>query len=72
MLASVQKQLFEMYTPLEVLLPYAEGKLISLFHNLGEVERIEHGSQGVMIQGRIPGRLMAQFSAFLKQQTSNL
>jgi GTPase len=72
LLSSVQEQLFEKYTPLEVLLPYAEGKLISLFHNLGEVERIEHGSQGVMIQGRIPGRLMAQFSAFLKQQTSNL
>lgn len=65
LLAAVQRQLFELYTPLEVLLPYAEGKLISLFHNLGEVERIEHGSQGVMIQGRIPGRLVAQFSDYL-------
>ncbi len=69
LLSAVQRQLFEMYTPLEVLLPYKEGKLISLFHNSGEVERIEHGSQGVMIQGRIPGRLMAQFSAYLKQQS---
>ena len=69
LLRAVQEQLFEMYTPLEVLLPYKEGKLISLFHTQGEVERIEHGSKGVMIQGRIPGRLMAEFSAFLKQQT---
>lgn len=71
LLSAVQQQLFEMYTPLEVLLPYAEGKLISLFHSQGEVERIEHGSQGVMIQGRIPGRLMAQFSAYLKHQASS-
>ncbi len=69
LLRATQQQLFEMFTPLEVELPYQEGKLISLFHNHGEVDRIEHGSQGVMIQGRIPGRLMAQFSAYLKQQS---
>jgi len=70
LLRAVQEQLFEMYTPLEVALPYKEGKLISLFHTQGEVERIEHGGKGVMIQGRIPGRLVAEFSAYLKQQTS--
>ena len=70
LLRAVQQQLFEMYTPLEVELPYQEGKLISLFHNQGEVERIEHGSQSVMIQGRIPGRLVAEFSAYLKNQAS--
>ncbi len=69
LLRATQQQLFEMFTPLEVELPYQEGKLISLFHNHGEVDRIEHGSQGVMIQGRIPGRLLAEFSAYLKQQS---
>jgi len=68
LLRTVQEQLYEMYTPLEVLLPYQEGKLISLFHTQGEVEVIEHGSTGVMIQGRIPGRLVAEFSAYLKNQ----
>ncbi len=71
LLRAVQQQLFEMYTPLEVLLPYQEGKLISLFHNQGEVDVVEHGSHGVMIQGRIPGRLVAEFSAFLKQQSGS-
>jgi hypothetical protein len=28
---------------------------------MGQVERIEHGRGGVLIQGRIPGRLVAQF-----------
>ena len=68
LLRAVQEQLFEMYTPLEVMLPYQEGKLISLFHNQGVVEVIEHGSTGVMIRGRIPGRLVAEFNAYLKQQ----
>jgi len=71
LLRAVQEQLFEMYTPLEIELPYQEGKLISLFHNQGEVERVEHGSKGVLIQGRIPGRLLAEFSAYLKQQPSS-
>ncbi|MDP1602710.1 MAG: hypothetical protein Q8M03_05540, partial [Legionella sp.] len=36
--------------------------LISLFHELGQVERVEHERGGVVMQGRIPGRLLAQFS----------
>jgi hypothetical protein len=36
--------------------------LISLFHETGRVERIEHERGGVLMQGRIPGRLAAQFS----------
>ncbi|MFH1635582.1 MAG: GTPase HflX [Chloroflexota bacterium] len=69
LLEAVQRQLYETYTPLEVHLPYKEGKLISLFHEQGQVERVEHGKGGVQIQGRIPGRLMAQFSAYLKQNS---
>jgi GTP-binding protein HflX len=45
-----------------VRLPYQQGALISLFHEAGQVERIEHERGGVLMQGRIPGRLLAQFS----------
>ena len=41
---------------------YQQGGLISLFHEAGQVERIEHGRGSVLMQGRIPGRLLAQFS----------
>ncbi len=68
LLEAVQGQLYELYTPLEVLLPYQEGSLISLFHNQGEVERLEHSSDGVRIRGRLPGRLLAQFSDYLTEQ----
>jgi hypothetical protein len=38
--------------------------LISLFHEAGQVERIVHERGGVVMQGRIPGRLVAQFSGW--------
>jgi GTP-binding protein HflX len=58
----VQKELFEKLVPIHVKLPYQEGQLISLFHEAGQVERIEHGHGGIEIVGKIPGRMIAQFS----------
>jgi GTP-binding protein HflX len=57
----IRSSLYETYTPIHVLLPYQQGQLISLFHELGQVERLEHRRKGVLIQGRVPGRLVAQF-----------
>ena len=54
--------MYETYAPIRVRLPYQQGALISLFHEAGQVERIEHGRGGVVMQGRIPGRLVAQFN----------
>src|SRR5512134_954186 len=64
LLALVQQELYETYTPIHVRLPYQQGALISLFHEAGQVERIEHERGGVVMQGRIPGRLLAQFSSW--------
>ena len=68
LLGMVQRNLFETYPPIDVRLPYQQGQLISLFHEFGQIERIEHERGGVHIQGHIPGRLMAQFTAW---QASN-
>ena len=61
MLALVHEELYESFVPVEVKLPYQQGALISLFHEMGQVERVEHERGGVLMQGRIPGRLAAQF-----------
>jgi len=61
LLAVIQQELYETYAPILVRLPYQQGALISLFHEAGQVEKIEHGRGGVLMQGRIPGRLLAQF-----------
>jgi len=62
LLQVIQEELYETYTSIRVKLPYKQGALISLFHEAGQVEIIEHGRGGVFIQGRVPGRLMAQFN----------
>jgi len=62
LLGLIQEELYETYAPILVRLPYQQGALISLFHEAGQIERIEHGRGGVLMQGRIPGRLLAQFS----------
>lgn len=62
LLSLVQAELFEAFEPVGVRLPYKEGALISLFHELGQVERVEHERGGVVIHGSIPGRLLAQFA----------
>jgi len=60
----LQKSLYETYTPILVRLPYQQGNLISIFHEAGQIERIEHERGGVLIQGRLPGRLVAQFDGW--------
>jgi GTP-binding protein HflX len=62
LLQVVQQELYETYTPIHVRLPYQQGALISLFHDAGQIVRIEHERGGVVMQGRIPGRLLAQFN----------
>ncbi len=64
LLRLIQQELYETYTPIHVRLPYQQGALISLFHEAGQVERIEHGRGGVVMQGRVPGRLVAQFNGW--------
>jgi GTP-binding protein HflX len=61
LLTHIRSELYETLTPILVRLPYQQGQLISLFHEFGQVERLEHDRKGVLMQGRIPGRLLAQF-----------
>ena len=70
LLRLLQQELYETYTPIDIRLPYQEGALISLFHEMGQVEFIEHERGGVHIQGRIPGRLLASFAPWLASAQS--
>ena len=70
LLRLIQEELYETYAPIRVRLPYQQGALISLFHESGQVELVEHGRGGVYMEGRVPGRLLAQFSDW--QVSNNL
>jgi GTP-binding protein HflX len=61
----IQQELYESFVSIDVRLPYQQGALISLFHEAGQIEQIEHQRGGVHMQGRVPGRLVAQFTPWL-------
>ncbi len=71
LLEIVSAALFENLVPIQVKLPYQQGQLISLFHETGQVERVEHGRGGVSIQGRIPGRLLARYRPWIATNQSH-
>lgn len=64
MLPDIHLKLYESYSPISVKLPFNEGALIAKFHEHGQISKIEHTRDGVLIEGRLPGRLVAQYSQF--------
>jgi GTPase len=67
LLEKVHVYLYEDYIPIKILLPYQEGGLIRLFHEQGQVEKLEQVSAGVEVSGRIPGRLLSYFHPYQKE-----
>ncbi len=50
--------------PLQILLPYNRGDLLSMFHERGQVEGEEHKADGIHIYGRLPARLIPYFEPY--------
>jgi GTP-binding protein HflX len=64
LLSKVNTQLYEDFMDIKITLPYQEGGLITIFHEQGQVDRLEHKPGGIEIEGRIPGRLLSYFHPF--------
>jgi len=67
LLQLVNDQLYQSLNQIIVRLPYQEGSLIATFHNHGQIERVEQTHQGVLIQGKLPGRFLARFTPYIIQ-----
>jgi GTP-binding protein HflX len=65
LLSSIEFELYQSMSQVKVLLPYEAGQLISLFHELGRIDEIQHNEIAVMIEGRIPTRLASQYTDYL-------
>jgi len=65
LLQRVEQILYESLIPVQVRLPYRAGELIAVFHQQGVVEMERHEEQGVILAGRLPGRLTAIFRPYL-------
>ena len=70
LLAALEGELLEGMAPIDVLLPYEQGRMISLFHEAGAVERVEHLRNAVHMSGRIPKPLLADFAPFQKRRST--
>lgn len=64
LLQLVGEHLYENYVSITVRIPYNEGALIALFHERGQVERIEHRNGSVVIRGKLPLRVLARFKPY--------
>jgi len=64
LLLRISEELFETNIPINVSIPYKEGHLISMFHEFGQVDKIDHGVEKVNITGRIPARLLTDFKRY--------
>ncbi len=66
LLAIIEEELYERLEPISVKIPYREGKLISVFHEQGIIEYIEHQDSSVLIKGRVPIRMITRYQSFLE------
>jgi GTPase len=64
LLSRLERELYAALIPLDVLIPFKFGQLISMFHEQGIVEHTEHGEAGVRLQGRVPERVAGWFKPY--------
>jgi GTP-binding protein HflX len=64
LLAVIEHELFEEMATIHAVLPYREGRLISMFYEHGNIIKIEHNTDHVSIRGRIPARLAGEFQPY--------
>ena len=65
LLERIQQTLSANWLQLDVLIPYNESELVSLFHEKGIIEKEEHTEQGTRIEGRMPKRYNRTFHQYL-------
>ncbi len=68
LLQVLEEELYLRYLPITAVMPYGKGDLVSLFHEHGIVERIEHTEKAIEIEGRIPVRLRGLFQPYLVEK----
>jgi len=64
LLAGIEEELFESYLEINVLIPYEEGHLLSLFHESGQVQDVTNSEEGTRVKGLIPRRLLFHFEPY--------
>jgi GTPase len=64
LLERIQSTLSSNWQPVEVLIPYSDSELVSLFHEKGIIDKEEHVETGTRIAGRIPKRYAPTYRSY--------
>jgi GTP-binding protein HflX len=65
LLKALEDELFEAFIDIEAVIPYQEGRLISILHEFGQVRHTHNHEGGTRIVASIPRRLAYQFDEYL-------
>ncbi|MEZ4683841.1 MAG: GTPase HflX [Caldilineaceae bacterium] len=60
----IDEVLYNQMAPVDVLIPYSHGELVSFFHQYGFVEAEEHTADGTHLSGRMPVELAGRFADY--------
>jgi GTP-binding protein HflX len=64
LLILIEATMVGLLQPVEALIPYERGDLLSLLYERGQVDQETHTATGVHLHGRVPGRLLPVFEPF--------
>lgn len=64
LLHTIEAAMIRLMEPIDILLPYQRGELLSLFYQRGQVDHEEHTEAGVHLHGRLPRRLHSLFASY--------
>lgn len=71
LLNMVENILYFKMVPLQVKMPYQQGRLISLFHEQGIITQTVHQKGGVLIDGKIPSRYLSLFEPYFSKENTD-
>jgi len=66
LIESIAAGVIQGFERVSVLLPFEMGRLVSLFHEKGHVEKLEHEEGGVRITGSLPVQLLSFFEEYME------
>jgi 50S ribosomal subunit-associated GTPase HflX len=64
LLAVLERELYAELESVTVTLPYKLGRLISIFHDQGQIEQTTYEEDNVILTGQIPKHLMHEFDPY--------
>lgn len=66
LLSVLENEVYSELEPITVSLPYKLGRLISIFHDQGQIEQTDYEEDSVILKGQIPRHLLHEFEPYLR------